>query len=416
MKISKTYRYKLRLSKLQEETLTGWIYTCRAVYNLALETKQYVYSSNRVTLSAFDLSNQLPELKKEFDWIKSVPSQSLQDVIERLDEAYKKFFKNNKEGVVLRWKAEYIEKQRKKGREINLKKYYNIGKPSFARRDEYDSITFKSVKQVSDYVFNLPKIGNITIFKDRQPKGVLKRAIIKKEIDGFYLSIITEQEIETPIIKLIDDSQAVGIDVGVSNFYVSSDDVYKDNPKFLEVFGKKLRIEQRSLARKVKGSSNWKKQKINLAKVNLKVKRSRKDHHHKEANELIRDYDFICAEDLKLKNMTKSSKGGDVEHGKMVKQKSGLNRSLLDTGIGLFFNIIEYKTQWQGKQFVQVNPKHTSQECSECGHISPENRKTQSKFKCVKCGYEDHADKNASKNIKSRGTALVRQREARACA
>jgi len=416
MTISKTYKYKLKLSKIQEGTLIGWIHTCRAVYNLALETKVNAFRTNHVSLSKFDLMKQLTECRGEFDWIKSAPSQSLQDVIERMDGAYQKFFKNKKDGLVLRWKAEYLEKQRKKGREINLGKFHSIGKPKFQSKDDYNSITFKEIKQVSDYVFKLPKINNVTIFKDRQPEGILKRAIIKKEIDGFYLSVITDQEIETTIIKLIDDSQVVGIDVGVSNFYVSSDGEFVDNPKFTKEYSKKLRIEQRSLERKVKDSNSWERQKKKLAKLYMKIRRSRLDFLHKTANNLINGNDIIIVEDLKLKNMTKSSKGGDVVHGKNVKAKSGLNRVILDVGVGIFFEIIEYKSEWQGKQFIKVSPQYTSQTCSECGDISKDNRKSQSKFVCTKCGFIEHADKNASNNIKSKGIALCRQREALACA
>jgi len=94
MELSKTYKYKLKLTKTQEKVVQGWIHTCRAIYNLALDTKIYAYKSNKISLSCYDLQKQVTELRScgEFEWIKDVPSSSLQDVLERMDKAYSKFF------------------------------------------------------------------------------------------------------------------------------------------------------------------------------------------------------------------------------------------------------------------------------------------------------------------------------------
>jgi putative transposase len=120
---------------------------------------------------------------------------------------------------------------------------------------------------------------------------------------------------------------------------------------------------------------------------------------------------MVYMEDLKIKNMSKSAKGTAEEHGKNVAAKSGLNRSILDCGWGNFGTMLEYKTE-----VLKVNPKHTSQICSYCGHKDAKNRLSQSKFVCTSCAHTSNADVNAAKNILSRGTALYRQREALACA
>ena len=114
--------------------------------------------------------------------------------------------------------------------------------------------------------------------------------------------------------------------------------------------------------------------------------------------------------------MTKSAKGTIEEPGKNVKQKSGLNRSMLDLGLGMFFDIVKYKSEWQGKMLVHINPAYTSQQCSECYHVEAGNRKSQSEFLCLACSYEAHADYNAAKNILREGISHFRQREALACA
>jgi len=387
VKISKTYKQKLKLTRSQEATIDSWLHTCRAIYNLALDTKIYAYKSAHQSLSNFDLQKQLTELKaeEEFKWIKEVPSQSLQSVIERMDFAYQSFFRGG-------------------------------GFPKFKRRDNYNSITFKSIKANGLDRIVLPKLGSVKFFWSREILGDLKRATITKEINGYYISILTSQEINIKPIEFYNENQVIGIDVGVNYFVVSSDGEFVDNPRFMQNNRRKMRILQRGLARQVKKSNKWYKTKDKIAKLHLKTKSQRKDFLHKTANSFIKHYDFISAEKLQVKNMTKSTKGTMENPGKNVKQKSGLNRSLLDVGFGMFFDLLKYKSVWNGKIFIQISPQYTSQKCSVCGHIDKENRKTQSKFLCVKCGHQQNADYNAAENIKREGISRFRQREAVACA
>ena len=107
-------------------------------------------------------------------------------------------------------------------------------------------------------------------------------------------------------------------------------------------------------------------------------------------------------EDLKIKNMSKSAQGTIENPGKNVKAKSGLNRSVLNEAWRKFFTYLEYKLKLKGGILIKVDPKHTSQTCIQCGHISKDNRKEQEIFKCVKCGYKAHADVNAAQNILKR--------------
>ncbi len=385
MELIKTYKYKLKLNKTQEKTVQGWIHTCRAVYNLALDTKIYAYKSNKKSLSCYDLQKQVTEMRScgEFDWIKTVPSQSLQDVIERMDKAYKGFFSGG-------------------------------GFPKFARRDGYRSITFKAVELEKGDRFVLPKLGSVKFFCSRVPKGTLLRATITKEINGYFISVLTKEEVDVKPKLFYDENQVVGIDVGVTYFLVSSDGEFVENPRFLKQQQKQMRILQRGLERKTKGSVNRDKQKKRIAKLHNKIRCQRLDFLHKLANQVL-FYDFIVAEKLQLKNMTKSAKGTVDEPGKHVQQKSGLNRSMLDLGLGMFFDIIRYKSLWMGKEFVQVNPRNTSNTCEICGYSHRDNRKTQSEFLCLSCGHSENADFNASKIIKREGIPLFRQREALAC-
>jgi putative transposase len=122
---------------------------------------------------------------------------------------------------------------------------------------------------------------------------------------------------------------------------------------------------------------------------------------------LSKNHAIIVLEDLKIKNMTKSSKGNSEQHGKMVKQKSGLNRVILNQGWGMFKERLKYKQGWRGGEVIFVDPKYTSQTCPSCQHKSKENRLTQANFECVGCGYKNNADHVGALNILARGHRVL---------
>jgi putative transposase len=317
---------------------------------------------------------------KDVDWIKSVPSQSLQDVIDRLDKTYQNFFRGG-------------------------------GFPRWARRGKYNSILFKSV-QLDGIWFSLPKLGRVKIFKDRLPNGKLKTATIKKQNNAYYLCVTFESQPK----HLKPSENQVGLDVGIAHFLVDSDGCYVSNPKHFKQISKKLRREQRSLSRKKQGSNRWRKQKYKVSSLMSKTARAREDFLHKISKQYIQENGIIVCEKLNVKGMMASCKPKTDENGKFIpngqKAKSGLNKSIADAGWSKFFSMLEYKSQLYGREFIQVVPKHTSQKCSVCGHIARENRLNQEKFVCVKCGFEENADYNASKNILRAGCPVIRQREA----
>ena len=360
MKVFKCYKYKLKLSKSQSQRIDSWVNTARYIFNLALETKICAYKSSGVSLHKYDLMSQLPALK-EYDWIKDVPSQSLQDVIERLDKAYQSFYKGG-------------------------------GFPKWAKKDQYKSITFKTVKQ-SDKGFILPKIGHVSVFKNRMPDGKLKTATIIKEQNQYFLSVTFESESKN--LYPVSENQAIGLDMGITYFLVDSDGCFVENPRHTKKYEKQLRIENRSLARKKKGSKSRLKQKNRLSKLHAKISNVRKDFLHKTSAQYVKENHIIVCEDLKVKNMIKFG---------------NLSKHIADASWSTFFTMLKYKSLQNNKIFIQINPMYTSQKCSCCGHVAKENRLNQSKFKCVSCNHEQNADANASKNIKSEGIALIRQR------
>ena len=169
---------------------------------------------------------------------------------------------------------------------------------------------------------------------------------------------------------------------------------------------RKIKTTQKELSRRQKFSNNWMKTKSKLGKFHRQLVNKRRDFHHKFSTMLVKRHDLIVVEDLKTSNMTRSSKGTLKNPGKMVKQKSGLNRSILSQGWYSFIQMLNYKCDWYGKTLIKVNPKFTSQICSSCGYKRKTNRKSQSEFVCGKCNMEMNADVNAARNILNRGLKL----------
>lgn len=372
-----TYKRKLILTKAQIARVNSWIGACRVVYNMGLEIRIAAYRNKQQSVSCYDLQKQLPTIK-DIDWIKDVPSQSLQNAIERLESAYKKFFAGG-------------------------------GFPRYASKKDYNSILLKSVEVDGNFA-TLPKLGKVKMFKDAAILGTPKTATIIKEPTGYFICVTTDTNKD---IQNNDESQVVGLDVGVSFFCVNSDGEFVQNPKHFRKYERKLRIAGRSLSRKKKRSNRWRKQVMRNARLHHKVSNTRKDFLHKESTKIANQFHTVIVEDLKINNMTKKAKPKKDDNGKYVKNnaaaKSGLNKSILDCGWGMFRTMLEYKTN-----VIRVNPKYTSQTCNECSTKDAKSRISQSKFKCSHCGHETNADENAAKNIKQvgEGIALNRQRKA----
>lgn len=343
----KTYTYKIK--SIDENKFNEWIGTCRFLYNSAKELKETLYKQG-VNISCYEIQKQLTQAKKEIPFLKKVHSQTLQAIVERLDRAYKSFFNGG-------------------------------GYPKWAKKGKWKTIPFKSVKHIGGNQFSLPKWGNVRVFYSRPIEGALKTARIKKEVDGYYLQVVTDID-----ANINEHDNQVAIDLGVKYLFVSSAGQFVPNPKHFKKYEKQLRVEQRSLSRKKRGSNNWHKQKRRVQQCYLKLRRARKDFLHKASTNLARQNSTIFIEDLNVVGMAKSR----------------LAKHIYDCGWSMFVKMLEYKTN-----VVKVDPKYTSQECSECGHIARENRLTQSEFECVKCGHAANADFQASINILKRGQSLL---------
>ena len=187
-------------------------------------------------------------------------------------------------------------------------------------------------------------------------------------------------------------------------------DILEKLDKRKNVLEKKLSIkyEQNKKLRYDKDNKKWYLTKNylklvdKLNKIYDKQTNIRKDRHHFMSTQIVRRYDKIVIEDLKLKNMTKSSKGDINNPGKNVKAKSKLNKTMLNAGLGMSSQFLEYKTKYSGKKLIKIDPKNTSLTCRQCGHVDKKNRKSRDIFKCIKCSYTVEADLNSARNIKSK--------------
>lgn len=353
--ITKTYTYKIKPNKSLERKFYEQIGVCRYVFNIAIETREESFRKG-VKINYYNLSKQLTEAKKEFKWLTQVHSQTLQATLERLENGYKKFY-------------------------LDLKKGVKTSKPKFARKDKWKSLPFKSIK-VSNNCFELPKFGKVKVFNFKVPKGELRTASVVKEADGLYLKVVVKQE------EQIRESQSVcGIDMGITFFLTTSNGEFVDNPKHLFKYLKQLRIENRKLSRMKKGGKNFKKQVEVLKRVYQKVSRVRRDFLHKQSRKLANEYGTVIREDLSISKMVKDSRYA---------------KHILDCSWGTFFEFLEYKTN-----VIKVPCAYTSQMCSKCKHISKENRKTQSLFECINCGFTENADYQAALNLLQRGQTLL---------
>ena len=370
----KAVKVRLYPNSEQKQIISFQIGGVRYVYNRALSLRKFAYQKFGLKIGKFALINHITKLKKreKTSWLKKIDSQAIQQSIANMDNAYQNFFRDG-------------------------------GYPKFkSRHDSKQSYQYpQRVKIEGDKVF-LPKVGWVKMKGWRDNfKGKIKTVTVSYHAYQYHASILID--IEKEILKSCNKiNKTIGIDVGIS-YVVADSDGNKVKP--LELFReiKKLKLRAKQLSRKKKGSNNRDKAKAKLAKANLKIVNKRRDYLHKLSLQYAENQSIVIVEDLKIKNMTKSAKGTKESPGKNVKQKAGINRLIIQQSWGIFFELLDYKLKDRGGKLIRVNPKYTSQTCNNCGHVSKENRQSQSKFVCTSCGYTANADINAAKNILDHG-------------
>jgi len=364
----RTYKRKLCLTVAQTKRLESWIGTARMLYNLGMEVKIAAYKANGSTVTKYDLGKQITQLKKDYSWIADLPVSVTESVFSQLDNSFNRFFRTAKTGG---------------------------GFPKYASKRKYKSIKLKQssgVIRIDGHHLNLQKIGTVRLVKDAPIQGDIFDVTIKVEPTGMFAFIGCKN---VPP-QFVSENQAIGLDMGISKFCIDSNGGFIENPQHFKRYERQLRIENRALARKKKGSNSWKKQSKRLSLLHHKIGNVRRDFLHKESTKIAKANSVVYLEDLKIVNMARNG---------------NLSKHILDAGWGAFRTILDYKTN-----VFRVNPKHTSQTCHECGHVDSKSRISQAEFVCTECGHISNADVNAAKNILSKGIALDRKREPIGCA
>lgn len=380
MLIRKAFKFQLKTNPAQEGQLRRFAGCCRFVWNKALALQKARLDEKQGCLSYPKMAAELIKWKSdpETAFLKEVHSQALQHSLKNLDKALEEAFSKSNPKRFPRFK--------KKGNGAGFRY------PQGFKVDETNNRLY------------LPKIGWISYRNSRSIEGTPKNISVSSLSGKWFVSIQTEREIEQPCHE---SGSIIGVDMGVAKFAALSDGTVFQPVNSFKALERKLACEQRKLSRKRKFSQNWKKQKARINKLHVKIANVRKDYLHKTSTAISKTHAVVVLEDLKVSNMSKSAKGTAENHGKNVKAKSGLNKSILDQGWFEFRRQLEYKQAWNGGAVITVEPKNTSRTCAVCGHTSAENRKTQSVFECVECGHANNADLNAAQNILAAGHAVL---------
>ena len=383
------YKVKLKPNKVQKRLLDQYAGCCRKVYNLALDLCKRRYERQQKHkeagreeaakklsyLGQFGMGKRVKKWRKRWPYLQDPYSQSLGMSVKHVDLAYKSLF-------------------RKHGK-----------MPRFKKRGVKDSVHYYQGIRIDNRNHRVyaPKLGWIRYFKNRPVEGTPKNLTFTKEAGEWFASIQTEREIKEPVHP--EPDKAVAVHLGVNRFYTLSTGLHGQGPQPGKKLKDKLTWEQRKLSRKKKHSKNFKKQNHRLQKLHRHIANIRKDHHHKLSHKLTSEYGSIFMEDLKIQEMTKTAKGTVEEPGKNVKVQAKFNRYMLDQGLYAFRSMMEYKQAWKGGKFTLVEPTENSRTCHKCGHSDNLNRDGLLRFSCISCGYQSHADDNASINLYRAGYA-----------
>ena len=377
MLINKAYKFRLYPNELQKEIINKTLGCTRLIYNHYLNKKQTLYEEKKQNISCYECIKDIPNLYNEKPYLKEIDSMSLRCAIFDLDNAYTKFFKE-KIGY-----PKYKSKYEKNSYRTNMIK-------STYKDKVYENIKIDLINKT----ITLPKLKEIKIRGYRNLKeinGRIINATITKEKDNrYYVSLVVEEHITTPIFI---PNRIIGLDLGIKDLVITSDYTKYENKKIIEKYEKRIKQKQRRLSKKEKGSHNYYKLKIEIAKLYRKIKNTRKYIIHKITKQIIENNDIIVTETLKIKNMIKN------HH---------LAKSLTDASLSEIIRQLEYKSIWNNKKLYKIDTYYpSSQICSKCGY---KNNKIKNlnirEYTCPNCHNELDRDYNAAENIMFEGIKM----------
>ncbi len=388
------YKFRLYPTRKQLVRLQETLDACRTLYNAALTERRDAYNfhvkqhpnyydeatrkerSREIGINYYSQANQLPEIKAVEEAYNDIHSQVLQDVLRRVQKAFDAFFRRCKNGE-------------------------EPGYPRFQGKGRFDSFTYpqSGFSLTHDSRVCLSKIGSIKVKLHRQIKGTIKTCTLKRQGDAWYVVLACEVEHG----RLPENYEAAGVDLGLLHFATLSTGETIENPRYYRRAEKRLERLQQALARKKRGSGRRKKAGKQVAKAHRQVSNQRRDFLHKQSRKLVNAYGTLVFEDLQPANMSKRPKPKQDENGTYLPNgaalKSGLNKSIVDAGWGMFQQFCLYKAANAGRTILFVDPRKTSQICSACLREGPHKDLVDRVHICPHCGIVLDRDHNAALNI-----------------
>src|ERR1017187_4015047 len=359
----KAFKFRIYPTKRQIEILQWTLDRTRNLYNAALQERRDAYRMAHRRISYYEQKCDLPEIKADIRTeYQDIHSQVLQDVLLRVEKAFKAFFRRIKAGET-------------------------PGYPRFQGRDRYDSFTYPQggYSLTHDNRVCLSKIGSIKVKIHRAIEGKVKTCTIKREGTCWYVVFACEVEDPMPV-----SDESVGIDLGLTHFATLSTGETIENPRYFRKGEKKLAKLQQVLSRKKRGSHRRKKAVQRVAKAHRKVRNQRADFLHKESRKLVNACGLIVFEELQPANMSRRARPKHAENGMYLPNggsaKSGLNKSIQDAGWKQFVQFCTYKAECADRKVVQINPRYTSQVCSGCGTVK--KKELSERWHSCECGAE----------------------------
>jgi putative transposase len=338
---------------------------CRWTYNETLAVRKNAYETEGKSVFYYETKKLLPQWKDEKPELNSVHSQVLQEVVKRVDLAYRAFFRRVEEGD-------------------------DPGYPRFKGYGRYDSFTYtQSGFSLKPEKLWLSKIGDIKIKLHRAILGEIKRLTIRRMPTGkWFVSFLLEVEPDEP---LPETGLSIGIDVGLKSFITLSNGEHVDNPRFFVHEEKALAKAQRRLSQAAKGTPDRAKSLKVVHRVHERITNKREDFVQKISLDLVKAYDLIAFEDLFIRGMIKNH---------------CLAKHIADAAWDKLITTTSYKAEWAGKRVELVNPSNTSQICSGCGQMVQKDL-SERVHRCSFCGLTLDRDHNAARNILRLGLQSV---------
>ncbi len=363
MTVKRAFKYRLFPTHAQERILNGTLDACRHLYNRFLEERKTAYEETGESPNYYAQKKALPIWKQTDPELAALHSQVSQDVVKRVDLAFQAFFRRVKAG----------EKP---------------GYPRFKGRNWYDSFTYPQAGgfALRDGSVTLSKIGTIRAKIHRPCLGIAKTCTIRRQAGKWYACIVCEVEVEA----LPKTGERIGVDVGLASFATLSNGEKIENPRFFRQEEKALAKAQRKLSKHPKGSASRKKARKVVGRVHERIRNRRHNFAHQVARRLVNRYDEIAVEDLNIGGML---------------QNHHLAKSISDAAWNQFRAVLTMKAESAARRVIAVEPRHTSQDCSSCGH-RVKKALSERVHICPNCGLIMDRDENAALNILSRAVGL----------